>query len=274
MRRRQVTAPQAEYAAISLAAYWTTQARITRSVVDLTTRALNRFGVPETTADRKAVAARLHPHIERARRQSYVVSARHMRGAAPQLQPAPLRPYPVDAVETTLADVVEQVKKPRVEVRELDTVSRKPRVTVAEHAGARFARHAHQAGRDAVADTAEAAGGSVGWARVLSGAENCGFCVMLASRGPVYRSAYAAQHRGKGQRENSFHDHCDCAVVLVQLGRDWDGRKQFELAEDLWSESTKGYSGKAALNALRRQLARAEREHLTHQELLDALRAE
>src|SRR5699024_2807268 len=34
------------------------------------------------------------------------------------------------------------------------------------------------------------------WARVLTGAENCGFCVMLASRGPVYSSAAEA---GRGQ---------------------------------------------------------------------------
>ena len=101
---------------------------------------------------------------------------------------------------------------------------------------------------------------------------------MLASRGPVYGSDFialrASGKRGKRKRGEKYHDHCDCRAVLVQKGRDWDGREQFELAEDLWSVATKGFYGTNALNALRRQLDRAERENLTHQQLLDALRAE
>ena len=270
-----MTAPQTDPALspISLAAYWNAQARIGRSMEVLAESAIRRFGIPETRANRKAVAARLHQPVEKARRQSYVVSVRHMRGTSRIVTPEPLRAYPPDAIETAIEDVVAQARKPRVTVRE--NASRRPaKVIVSDSLGKRLARHAHQAGRDAVQDTAEHSGDTVGWARVLSGAENCGFCVMLASRGPVYWTARAAQHRGKGQEQDKFHDNCDCAVVLVQKGRDWEGRKQFELAEDLWSEATKGHYGRHALNALRRQLAYAARENLTHQELLDALRAE
>lgn len=70
------------------------------------------------------------------------------------------------------------------------------------------------------------------WARVLSGAENCAFCVMLASRGPVYSSA-AAAGRGKasdllGIPEakgwlNSYHPGCDCMVVPVYDYSRWPG---------------------------------------------------
>ena len=42
------------------------------------------------------------------------------------------------------------------------------------------------------------------YARVPSGAETCDFCLMLASRGFVYKSLAAASH---------FHSGCDCRVV-------------------------------------------------------------
>lgn len=49
------------------------------------------------------------------------------------------------------------------------------------------------------------------YARVPSGRETCGFCLMLASQGFVYSSARAAGQRGG--LYNSFHSHCDCAVM-------------------------------------------------------------
>lgn len=47
----------------------------------------------------------------------------------------------------------------------------------------------------------------VRWARVPTGRETCGFCVMLGSRGFVYKSEDTA---GKYDR---YHDRCDCRVV-------------------------------------------------------------
>ena len=47
----------------------------------------------------------------------------------------------------------------------------------------------------------------VGYARVPSGRETCGFCLMLASRGFVYRSEEAAGDIGG--RFNRYHDRCD-----------------------------------------------------------------
>lgn len=284
-----MTAPQPETAAaLSLVASRNAQARVSREMVDLAASAVRRFGIPESPADRKAMSARIHPLVERARRQSYVIAAHQMQSSAPLLRPEPIRPYPVDAVETVIRDVVEETaelaapakKKPRVSVREVapSESRKKPRVRVSENLGARLARHAHQAGRDMVVDTAGAAGESVGWARVLTGAENCAWCVMLASRGPVYRSEMTAT-AASGKRGNravgeEYHDRCDCQAVIVYKGRDWAGRAQFELYEDLWLEATRGFSGNAALNALRRQLARAQRDGITHQQLLDTLRAE
>ena len=60
------------------------------------------------------------------------------------------------------------------------------------------------------------------WARVVQPGPNgpCGFCAMLASRGPVYRSSAAA---GKGVR--AFHDRCRCVVVPVYTSRVWEGKE-------------------------------------------------
>lgn len=50
------------------------------------------------------------------------------------------------------------------------------------------------------------------WARVPSGRVTCKFCLMLASRGPVYRTAESAG------RAMKYHDGCDCTPVQI-----WDG---------------------------------------------------
>lgn len=52
------------------------------------------------------------------------------------------------------------------------------------------------------------------WARVPSGPTTCGFCLSLASRGPVYRSAETA-----GEATH-YHDRCDCTPVQIWSGDD------------------------------------------------------
>lgn len=51
----------------------------------------------------------------------------------------------------------------------------------------------------------------VRYARVPTGKETCGFCLMLASRGFDYTSRKAAGDMGFAS--NRFHDRCDCRVV-------------------------------------------------------------
>lgn len=78
------------------------------------------------------------------------------------------------------------------------------------------------------------------WARVLTGAENCGFCVMLASRGAVYETAENAG-RGKAsnvhpdandtQWINTYHPRCDCLVVPVYDYSKWPGKEAHEELE-------------------------------------------
>lgn len=92
----------------------------------------------------------------------------------------------------------------------------------------------------------------VGWARVLTGRTSCGFCVMLASRGPVYSSAHHAGKGGAGGRDK-FHNNCDCMVVPVYKSTDWAGRREFEDLREFYhatmddvKDHPEKYSGKNA----------------------------
>lgn len=57
------------------------------------------------------------------------------------------------------------------------------------------------------------------YARVPSGRETCGFCLMLSSRGFAYRSEATAAG------EHGYHEHCDCVIVP---GLPEDGPVQIE----------------------------------------------
>lgn len=63
------------------------------------------------------------------------------------------------------------------------------------------------------------------WARVVHESKGgpCGFCVMLASRGPVYASSISA-----GLRADRFHNNCRCTVVPVYTSRTWPGKEDHE----------------------------------------------
>lgn len=61
------------------------------------------------------------------------------------------------------------------------------------------------------------------WARVPSGAETCSFCLMLASRGFVYRSEKSAAGKYHG------HPGCDCRIVPGFDGMDVEGYDTGEL---------------------------------------------
>lgn len=82
------------------------------------------------------------------------------------------------------------------------------------------------------------------WARVATGAETCGWCLMLCSRGPVY----ASEARGGGL--NAWHDGCDCKVVPVFDLENWQGRERYLAALEMWKEETDGYRGKEAISAM------------------------
>lgn len=71
------------------------------------------------------------------------------------------------------------------------------------------------------------------WARVPSGTETCGFCLMLASRGFAYTSeASASEKKGGGH----YHANCDCRIVPGFDGMDVEGYDPDELYRQ-WREA-------------------------------------
>jgi len=181
-----------------------------------------------------------------------------------------------DRATVTVADLGESADQgPRVSVDVVDPKSRRSsRVTVevtdenrhdpdvvnavSKKVQAATERHVRMASREALTDSVEALdedddSPAIGWARVLTGEESCGFCAMLASRGPVYKSKRDAlfvsnrSARFSPIKRDKYHDDCDCEVVLVREDRDWPGRSEFEALEQLWASSTVGANGKGAL---------------------------
>lgn len=86
----------------------------------------------------------------------------------------------------------------------------------------------------------------VGWARVLTGKDNCAFCIVLASRGPVYSSRHHASSTSSKrwdkegrQWANSYHDNCDCLVVPVYDSENWAGKAQSDKLYKIYEEVTR-----------------------------------
>lgn len=104
-------------------------------------------------------------------------------------------------------------------------------------------------GRDSIWNSAGRDPVPTGVARVPSGTSTCAFCVMLASRGPVYQSQVSAElvvgrgsnrtgydasgkrlvggigggvkARGSRNLGDKFHDNCDCVSVVIRSPRDY-----------------------------------------------------
>lgn len=105
-----------------------------------------------------------------------------------------------------------------------------------------------EGGRQAMQRSIAADSEATGWSRVTD-TDPCAWCAMLASRGPVYKSAQTAGDPRQGG--NRYHDHCACQA--------WPAFTHDEpfigIAENLyddWLRETRGRGGKHAVNAFRR----------------------
>ena len=130
---------------------------------------------------------------------------------------------------------------------------------VTKRLGARVGRHVRSGARKAVSNTAMVGKArdsrskkpvKMGYARVLSGSENCSFCAMLASRGPVY-SEDTVTRRRDGRK---YHDHCDCQGVLVFHGYGWEGEEQYRRLEKEWMAADEGEGSGVTLARFKQRL--------------------
>ncbi|MGM9381107.1 hypothetical protein [Streptomyces antibioticus] len=122
-------------------------------------------------------------------------------------------------------------------------------------AGARQAaaaeRVAMNGGRSTVWNHTQRDKRAIGYIRLSRTGTPCGWCAMLISRGPVYRSARSAEYADG----DKYHDNCHCYAEPVFSREQYNSSSAYELNrryEELWPQVTSGLSGKAAVAAWRR----------------------
>lgn len=234
-------------------------------ISELVVREIANSGVPVTVSDAEKLVERLHPRVVRLREASWKAHVlelgRQASAAGVEIAPEPLEPYPAKALFDAICDVSRMTpgsSKIRVEVLDEETKRRVVRPVsvsadnnrdkavvnrISSELGERLGRHVVDAGRRVVSESVH--NGSArfknsglpahtGYARVLSGAESCAFCAMLASRGPVY-SEDTVMTRRDGRR---YHDGCDCIPVLVVEGKPWVGQAEQEALYKEWKKHT------------------------------------
>ncbi|MFI5863555.1 hypothetical protein [Streptomyces sp. NPDC051546] len=92
---------------------------------------------------------------------------------------------------------------------------------------------------------------ALGYIRLSRSGTPCGWCAMLISRGPVYRSSRSAEYADG----DKYHDNCHCYAEPVFSREQYASSSTYELNrryEELWPKVTRGLTGKAAVSAWRR----------------------
>lgn len=236
--------------------------RISRNVADLA-RSVGHFlaGTDRTDDDLADAARVLHPVIVAGREQAHATAVAFLQDQARDQGytdtvpvPAP-REYPKEALEKALKDSVGGSNEPT----DIDGTLAKTAV-----------RHTEDAARKAVEDSAKMSaeddpktGASrpvIGWARQLTGAENCPFCVIMASRGAVYHSRQTALYSGGDAFSNDlsdgmgrYHNGCDCVAVPVYDLKKWEGNATARrLYRDVYRKALKQYPDDDAFTAVRK----------------------
>lgn len=197
-------------------------------------RALARLLRPQPTPQEWAAWGQAaYPAVYRARvdhweaAREFYLAQRAQHGAPGQVA-VPLRSYEPQALLTALE---EEDVKARLDT--LDEDEAVPAVIIDQVLDIAD-RHGAAGGREAIVDAARHDQRALGYARTTMGLENCAFCLMLVSRGPVYRSEDAALLRdGTGE---PYHDRCDCIAVPVFDRSDWPGRDEYLEMEAAWQE--------------------------------------
>lgn len=170
------------------------------------------------------------PLVQRQRRQSILLAGAYLRafravelGMDAGYVPVLDVPDELQAIITSLT-VTGPVAIKRAMKR---MVALQAATTTAEAASSASAmRHALNGGREVIIRSVEADRRALGWARVVSG-KPCPWCLMLASRGPVYREETAGFEA---------HDNCSCSAEPVyHADAAWPpGARE---AQDLWRQA-------------------------------------
>lgn len=253
---------------MTLEEYVEAQARIVAWITQIALSLLAPFRfLPILPRDWRAILVSLYPHVEWARRESarlarqFYDSQRATHGPGGR-HAVDLAGYDFAWFEEAMQPARSGLMRPRITDEAISTFV------------LRVVKEVENGGRRTLLRAVRSDRAVRGWARVATGRETCGFCMMLVSRGPVYSSAEDAGldtddttaleliDRGDEQALNElmtrWHPGCDCKVVPVFDRRNWPGREAYLRAERLWARVTKGLHGRDALNAFRRAVERGE----------------
>lgn len=198
-----------------------------------------------------AVRAALVPIVQQAREQSAVLArdgyleARETAGVVEDFTPKGPLPLLIERLEGSL-----DVTGP-VEFKKAIAAGKSPQQAM-DAAAVRMVGStqylALEGGRQAMQRSIEADERATGWARITDN-DPCAWCAMLASRGPVYKSAKTAGDPRQGG--NRYHDHCGCQAWPA-FTNDEPFIGVAEKLYDDWLRETRGRGGKHAVNAFRR----------------------
>lgn len=134
-------------------------------------------------------------------------------------------------------------------------------VKAAVSASAAAYKHVADGARDLIDSAVQRDPTASGYIRITKG-QPCSFCLMLASRGPVYKedSFKQSDPRFTGPGHHKVHDGCGCMLRPIYGGKatkNWTDEAR--RAEDLWlrgkdenGRAPTSYSGNDAINAFAR----------------------
>ena len=264
------------------------QRRAANPIVRLIRAVLHALGVPLTDPQVEEVALRLYRPVLRARDQTYLATVKYLRDVdLPDDLMVPLpREFPIEALTGEIKRIVHDIRLEGDPVTAATRENTRVVEVVREAVEGPILRQVKQPARETVAAIGEdEEQPRVGWARVLVGAESCGFCAMLASRGPVYNSEDSATGRGGSslkvyhtpyidKRGNKVGGFCDCEAIPVIKGQPWEGAAARRELNQLWEDHRADLNEKGRRdpkNAFRRAWDRKVREGATQQFLVESV---
>lgn len=249
---------------MQLETYVVQQASIVRRIIRSILGIFLPFrGVPVENDTWDSILQTIYPSVEQARRESAEL-AREFYDDLRAIE-YPDEQYDIDLAPYEYEWFEEAMRPSRQKFRLIDTS-----LGEVTQAALRVAKEVENGGRRTMLYAIQKDGKRPKWARVATGAETCGFCLMLVSRGPVYVTPDRAgaetgpdaldllDEEGNAaltELMTRWHPGCDCKIVPVfDTEKDWPGKQDYLEAYKLWREVTKGYSGRDALNAFRRAI--------------------
>lgn len=259
---------------MQLAEYSSAQRSITSRAVQLILNLLFPYrGLPLTQTSWRFIVRGMFPIIDTARRESAILMRQYY--DSQRLIHVGDDDYEIDLPSYEIAWLEESMQPIFREARIVELDDGKLVETAF-----RAAKEVENGGRRLALNAVKGETRRVGFARVATGRETCAFCLMLVSRGPVFKSELQAGAKKEGAAEiladrndvsdeelddlmTRWHPGCDCKVVAVFDENNWEGREDFLRMEQIWKDYTKGFSGAKftkndKLNAFRRAIERGD----------------